>query len=247
MEPTTFRTSSHQGKKKHINNRQIAGLSWDWVGAKKLFMCFLGVHSLWGRKKHINKITQKFRDNAGNICWCIIFFVFSLRLKSEKSRCPQNLCPENWGSQPPPRGQGSNVGKLWEITYLLSLFFVSLPISLQPQKWMKQHHHRGKTWRRRCPWLDGWRSQGNFMQETFGLIFRSTDSRESNPPKKKHPSKSRLHKHFAQTLLACFLLVSKGRKRGDCLRKLCFYSDGCLFRVGLSFMTDIWKISVDWL
>ena len=29
-----------QGKKKHININKFAGLSGDWVGAKKLFMCF---------------------------------------------------------------------------------------------------------------------------------------------------------------------------------------------------------------
>ena len=37
-------------RKKHININIFAGLSRDWMGAKKLLMCFLG-HSLCGEKK----------------------------------------------------------------------------------------------------------------------------------------------------------------------------------------------------
>ena len=48
-----------QGKKKHININKFPGLSRDWVGAKILFVCFFSGHSLWGRKKHINKIPPK--------------------------------------------------------------------------------------------------------------------------------------------------------------------------------------------
>ena len=50
--------SLFSGKEKHININKFAGLSRDWVGAKKLFMCFFGSF-LMGEKKHINKIPQK--------------------------------------------------------------------------------------------------------------------------------------------------------------------------------------------
>ena len=36
------KTPVFQGKEKHININKFAGLSRDWVGAKKLFMCFFG-------------------------------------------------------------------------------------------------------------------------------------------------------------------------------------------------------------
>ena len=47
--------SYNQGKKKHININKFAGLSRDWVGAKKLFMCFFRVIP-YGREKHTNKV-----------------------------------------------------------------------------------------------------------------------------------------------------------------------------------------------
>ena len=51
----TFFRAIFQGKKKHININKFAGLSRDWVGAEKLFMCFFGSFPM-GEKKHINKI-----------------------------------------------------------------------------------------------------------------------------------------------------------------------------------------------
>ena len=50
-------------RKKHININECAGLSRDWVGVKKLFMCFFGSF-LMGEKKHINKIPPQ---NPGTI------------------------------------------------------------------------------------------------------------------------------------------------------------------------------------
>ena len=61
-----------QGKKKHININKFAGLSRDWVGAKKLFMCFFGSF-LMGEKKHINKIPPKSRDNPVKILFMCFF------------------------------------------------------------------------------------------------------------------------------------------------------------------------------
>ena len=55
-----------QGKKIHININKFAGLSRDWVGAKILFMCFLGSF-LMGEKKHINKVPPP--PNPGTIPW----------------------------------------------------------------------------------------------------------------------------------------------------------------------------------
>ena len=40
------------GKEKHININKYAGLSRDWVGAEKLFMCFFGVIPYGGEKTH---------------------------------------------------------------------------------------------------------------------------------------------------------------------------------------------------
>ena len=45
-------------RKKHININKFAGLSRDWGGAKKLFMCFFRVIP-YGGEKHINKIPPK--------------------------------------------------------------------------------------------------------------------------------------------------------------------------------------------
>ena len=50
--------SLSQGKKKHISINKCAGLSQDWVGVKKLFMCFFRVIP-YGGEKHINKIPPK--------------------------------------------------------------------------------------------------------------------------------------------------------------------------------------------
>ena len=40
----------NQRKKKHININKFAGLSWDWVGGKNMFMCFFGGSFLAGEK-----------------------------------------------------------------------------------------------------------------------------------------------------------------------------------------------------
>ena len=73
-----------QGKKKHININKLAGLSRDWVGAKILFMCFLG-HSLWGRKNHINKFPPKIPGQSREI---FIYMFFLYVFFGPKSRPP---------------------------------------------------------------------------------------------------------------------------------------------------------------
>ena len=76
--------SLKSGKEKHININNFAGLSRDWVGAKKLFMCFFRVIP-YGGEKHINKIPPKIpglsREN-----FVYVFFslcVFSLPIKQD--------------------------------------------------------------------------------------------------------------------------------------------------------------------
>ena len=66
------------GKGKHIN--KFAGLSRDWVGAKKLFICFLfSGHSLWGRKNTLTKFPPKSWDNPVNSLFtCFFLYVFFL-------------------------------------------------------------------------------------------------------------------------------------------------------------------------
>ena len=67
------------GKEKHMNFKKFAGLSRDWVGAKKLFMCFSSCHSLWGRNKHINKIPPKMpgqsRENYVSVFFSLCVFL----------------------------------------------------------------------------------------------------------------------------------------------------------------------------
>ena len=55
---TLLETTLLQGEK-HININKCAGLSQDWVGGQNIFMCFFSGHSLWGRKKHIDKVPPK--------------------------------------------------------------------------------------------------------------------------------------------------------------------------------------------
>ena len=63
-----------QGNKKHININKFAGLSRDWVGAEKLFMClFFSGHSLWGKTQ--KKIPSKF---PGQPCETFVYGFFSL-------------------------------------------------------------------------------------------------------------------------------------------------------------------------
>ena len=69
----------YQGKKKHININKFAGLSRDWVGAKKLFMCFFRVIPYGGGGKRINKIPPKIpgqsRENFVYVfCSLCVFF-----------------------------------------------------------------------------------------------------------------------------------------------------------------------------
>ena len=65
-----------QGKKEHININKWAGLSWDWVGGKDLFICFFGSF-LMGEKKHINKIPPKSQDNpVKHLFTCFFFMCF---------------------------------------------------------------------------------------------------------------------------------------------------------------------------
>ena len=65
-------------RKKHTNINKFAGLSWDWVGAKILFVCFFGSF-LMGEKKHINKITPKIPGQSREdfvyvfLCLCVFF------------------------------------------------------------------------------------------------------------------------------------------------------------------------------
>ena len=52
-----------QEKKKHININKFAGFSRDWVGAKHLFMCFLGSFLMVEKKTH----KQNYPQNPGTI------------------------------------------------------------------------------------------------------------------------------------------------------------------------------------
>ena len=67
------------GKEKHININKFVGLSRDWVGAKKLFMCFFRVIPYGGGKTH----KQNSPKNPGTIPWkfClrVLFFMCFFR------------------------------------------------------------------------------------------------------------------------------------------------------------------------
>ena len=75
----------HRGAhaEKHININKCAGLSRDWVGVKKLFMCFFFRSFLMGEKKHINKIPPNIpgqcRENFVYMfcALCVCFFLFA--------------------------------------------------------------------------------------------------------------------------------------------------------------------------
>ena len=75
-------------RKKYININKLVGLSWDWVGAKILFMLFMYVFRVipyGGEEKHTNKVPPpKSRDSPVKIlftcfyftcvCVCVCFF-----------------------------------------------------------------------------------------------------------------------------------------------------------------------------
>ena len=64
-------------KKKHININKFAGLSQDWVGAKKLFMCFFRVIFHGGEKTHKQNSPKIPRDNPVKILFtCFFLYVF---------------------------------------------------------------------------------------------------------------------------------------------------------------------------
>ena len=78
----------YQGKKKHININKFAGLSWDWVGAENLFMCFFGSF-LMGENKHINKIPPQIPGQSREIfvyvflSLCVFFAPHVIPLRRE--------------------------------------------------------------------------------------------------------------------------------------------------------------------
>ena len=76
-------------RKKRIN--KCAGLSWDWVGGKKLFMCFFSGHSLWGEK--INKIPPTIPEN-----FVYVFFLYVQDFPRSYRAIPARPTP-------PPPGQ----------------------------------------------------------------------------------------------------------------------------------------------
>ena len=73
-----------QGKKR-ININKFAGLSRDWVGAKKLFVCFFFGSFLMGEKKHISKIPPNIPGQSREISvyvffsLCVFFLFRSLK------------------------------------------------------------------------------------------------------------------------------------------------------------------------
>ena len=78
------KTTKIQGKKKHININKFAELFRDWVGAEKLFMCFVRAIPYGGEKTHIirNPPPKKSRDNpAKTLFMCFLLYVFFRSLK----------------------------------------------------------------------------------------------------------------------------------------------------------------------
>ena len=63
----------YNAPRKHININNFAGLSRDWVGAKKLFMPFFRVIP-YGGEKHINKIPSV-NNIFVYVCVCVFFFM----------------------------------------------------------------------------------------------------------------------------------------------------------------------------
>ena len=81
---------------------KFAGLSWDWVGAKTLFMCFYRVIP-YGWEKHINKIPPQ---SPGTIPWNVClrgFFLYVFFSSWEKPAKPNHfvgIVPGlGWGSK----------------------------------------------------------------------------------------------------------------------------------------------------
>ena len=69
----------NQGKKKHININKFAGLSWDWVGAKILFMCFFRAIPYGGEKTHKQNSPQNPGTIPGKFCLRVLFFMCFFR------------------------------------------------------------------------------------------------------------------------------------------------------------------------
>ena len=85
-ETSARRPGFPQGKEKDININKCAGLSWDWVGGKKLFMSFFRFIP-YGGEKHINKIPPKIPGQSHGILFmcfflCLVFSRSHERLKS---------------------------------------------------------------------------------------------------------------------------------------------------------------------
>ena len=91
-----------QGKKKHIHINKFAGLSRDWVGAKKLFMCFFQVIPYGREKTHKPNPPKQSRDNPVKILFtCFFLYVFfcsqftpSLGAQEHKVVCADVLDPK---------------------------------------------------------------------------------------------------------------------------------------------------------
>ena len=75
----TIPRTKNQGKKKHINIHKFAGFSWDWVGAKILFICFSRVIP-YGGKAHKQKSPPKIPDNpVKKMFTCFFLYVVFFR------------------------------------------------------------------------------------------------------------------------------------------------------------------------
>ena len=68
-----------QGKKKTHKHKQICGIVPGLGGCQNFVYVFFSGHSLWGRKKHINKIPTKSRDNPVKILFTCFFFMCFFR------------------------------------------------------------------------------------------------------------------------------------------------------------------------
>ena len=61
-------------ERKNISINKFLGLSWEWVGGKRLFMCFFSGHSLWGRKSTKTKSPPNCGIIPWNFCSCVFSF-----------------------------------------------------------------------------------------------------------------------------------------------------------------------------
>ena len=78
----------NQGKKKHININNFAGLSRDWVGAKNLFMCFFfRAIPYGGEKTHKQNSPQNPGTIPGKFCLRgFVLYVFFRSLLKDLQR-----------------------------------------------------------------------------------------------------------------------------------------------------------------